>query len=123
LIYLIENKTVDITAEGSEYSFIAFPTANPVTRFKIATTITADYGVQSIHSLKLNIQRDAIMLDNNSDSNGELFIYNIAGMLIQNITFGAYSKSGIQISNFRSGMYIVKAATQTDKLTEKIVKQ
>jgi len=119
LIDLANNNCVDITADGSEYHFQAFSTPNAVKRFKIASTKPGD--VQSQSALKVLQQQGNIVIQNGSDSKGELYLYSLSGMMVQKLNFAANSLNSFNSDQLEKGIYIVKASTSTEKITQKIL--
>ncbi len=119
LIDLANNNCIDITANGSEYHFQAFSTPDAVKRFKIASTKPGD--VQSQSALKVLQQSGNILIQNGSESKGELYIYSLSGMMVQKLNFAAKSLSSFNSNQLEKGIYIVKASTSTEKIMQKIL--
>ena len=119
LIDLVNNNCVDITANGSEYPFQAFSTPNAVKRFKIVSTKPGD--VQSQSALKVLQQQGNIVIQNGTDNKGEIYIYSLSGVVVQKQNFTANSLSSFNSNQLEKGIYIVKASTSTEKITQKIL--
>jgi hypothetical protein len=120
LVDLVENKTVDITQSGSTYSFTAESTPIPVKRFFIATRNIDSTGSGDNSQLKVFNSGNTVFVQNLSNQNGELVIYDMMGRNFKNTKFGPYGISAIQIGSI-SGAYIINAATNKDRVSKKII--
>lgn len=119
LIDLANNNCLDITANGSEYHFQAISTPNAVKRFKIISSKPGD--IQSQSALQVLQQQGNLLIQNGSESKGELYIYSLSGIMVQKQNFAANSLSLLNTEQMEKGIYIVKASTSTEKITQKIL--
>jgi len=122
LLDLAENKTVDITADSSQYSFTAEASGKLTKRFKIVTIPLAEDTLGITADIKIFSSERTIFVNNLSNLNGTLALYDISGRLVKLVPFGANGITPIQ-TFFPTGVYIVKATTRTIKRTERIMLQ
>jgi len=120
LVDLLENKTVDITANGSTYSFTAESTPAPTKRFVIATRNTKSDTPAADTQLTILATGNIVLVQNLSNQGGELNVYDMVGHFIKKATFGAYGVTAIEIGAI-PGVYIAKAATATGKVSKKFI--
>jgi hypothetical protein len=122
LVDLLENKTTDITASGSEYSFTAVSTPTPVNRFKIVTSPTINTNTLQVSSnLKIFNSKGTLYIQNQSNQNGNLILYNMDGKAVKKIEFKANEITTFSTVNFIPGAYVAKANTNLEIVTEKII--
>jgi hypothetical protein len=121
LVDLVDNKTVDITLSGSTYSFTAESTPTPVKRFIIATRSIDNTGSGDNSQLKVFNSGNTVFVQNLSNQNGQLNLYDMMGRNLKNAKFGPYGISAIQIGSFISGAYIINAATDNERVCKKII--
>jgi len=119
LVDLVANKTVDVTASGTEYEFTSEATPTAVSRFKIVTQTT---GVRNAteSQLRLVSSQNNITISNPTNEAGNLVIYNLAGSAIQTIKFDANGLVTIPMS-LGKGIYVAKATTATEEVKEKLI--
>jgi hypothetical protein len=121
LVDLVANKTVDITTSGTEYAFTAETSATPVTkRFKIITQTTGVNTPNAGIDLKLYSSEKTVVIDNKNGQEGNLVIYNLSGSAIQTVKFDAKGLITIPIT-VGKGVYVAKAKTATEEVTEKLI--
>jgi hypothetical protein len=120
LVDLVANKTVDITTNGTEYTFTADPSTTPVTRFKIltATTKLQDIGIKSV--LKIISTKEIVSVQNHTQKNGNIQIYKLDGTLQLNAKFGSNVITSIPVS-FAAGVYVAKATIDSEEVTQRII--
>ena len=124
LIDLVANQTKDITISGTQYSFTAAPTAQPVKRFRIVTNLggtTGNYN-DKITTAKLSVfySDKRIFVQNFSDNKGDLLLYDMTGRFIQKLPFSSNGVTAIPV-NLTQGLYIAKSWAGTEVLTESII--
>lgn len=126
-VYLVDmatNTTTDITQTGSEYEFSASPSSLSTNRFKLITTpasITSVKEISEESNLNIFSSKHNIQIQNKSDKIGEVLIYNLAGVLIIK---DIIKPSGFTtISKINSGVYIIKASTEIEKVNQRIIIQ
>ncbi len=138
LVDLLENKTIDIFENGTEYSFVAEQTSTPVKRFAIVTSKpipAAEVGVQPIdlnnstnldnpvRSFKVFSAQRAIVIDNPTANSGEMTLYSAqTGKVIASHQFRANMISTITI-DAPSGVYVVKGITKDDHFASRCFNQ
>ena len=126
-VYLVDSiahTTTDITASGSTYSFTSLPTDTLIKRFKIVTNTLLTTKLNSVYSgnAALNVfsSKQTVFVDNKSDANGTLQIYDVAGRMILKFQFSARNVTSCQTS-LPQGSYVAVAVTGKDRLTTKLV--
>ena len=122
LVDLLENKTTDITASGSEYLFTATSTPAPVKRFKIVTASDIKTSTPDVGSLmKIYNSNGVIFVQNQTDHNGCLTLFNMNGVAVKKTDYKANQITTISTSNLLPGAYIAKASTNQEMVTERII--
>ena len=122
LVDLLDNKTIDVTASGTEYLFTATSTPTPTSRFKIITTPLTTTGINSQNndsSIKIFSSQATIYVENQSDKSGNIIVYNMAGCAIRHAIL---EPNGItNLNNLESCAYIVKATTDSENTTQRLI--
>ncbi|MDP4238881.1 MAG: hypothetical protein Q8904_05345 [Bacteroidota bacterium] len=122
LVDLLENKTTDVSADGSEYQFTAIPGAPASKRFKIVTcpndTIISTNGEKQ---LKMFSSQGAIFVQNFSRKTGRFALYNMEGKVIQYTTIDANGLTTIPTTNLSFGAYVAKALTNSEEITQRLL--
>ena len=122
LVDLVENKTTDITASGSEYAFTALSSPTSVKRFKIITSSEVNTKIPIVSSLlKVFYSNGTLVVKNQSDQNGELTLYTLNGVAIKKMTYNANDITTISTSNLVPGVYVAKASGSQEVVTERII--
>ena len=119
LVDLVGNKTVDITASGTEYSFVAAPSTTATKRFKIVTATTSVLPVENTQ-LKIFSANKTIIINNMLNAVGQLAIYDAMGRKIQTFKFDPNAITNIP-TNLTSGVYILKVTVGTNEVTKRII--
>ena len=123
-IYLsdeLENKMINITQSGTQYSFNATPSSWMLDRFKIIAQPNLNSNVEMVDSfLDIFVSASTIYIKNQSSSNGELVIYDVMGKVTYQSAFGAMSESSFT-TNLPDGVYVIKAATEKDKIVKQVI--
>jgi len=126
-VYLVDSvaqKTTDITATGSNYTFTAFPSDTIIKRFKIVTNISQLPKLNTLSSdnLSLNVfsSQQTLFVDNKSAANGTLLLYDVAGRRIQKFSFTANEVTTLR-TRLPQGSYVSVAVTGNDKLTTQLI--
>ena len=111
LVDLQNGNTVDISENGSTYTFSATNTSAPETRFKIITTPEVSTGIQNIKAgLQLYNKGKTVYLNNNTNYSGVMTICDISGRILEARKFRANENFSL-LTNLVNGMYILKAET------------
>ena len=114
---LIENRIVDITSSGTEYTFNATSASSSVLRFKIITQTNNN------ETMKLNVSKayyfnNQLYVQNFSNISGKVYVYDISGRTVAIKSISA--NENIQIAAPKNNVYIVKTvigeSTETVKL-------
>ena len=129
LMDLFENNTVEITASGSKYCFKSSSFNEVDSRFKIIATFkdldvnTDTNSVETKHpGISVFNSGNIILIKNHSSLNGFLFLFDIAGRLIQKSPFHANGITTLK-TNMPTGSYLVKAVTLEYEITKKLIVQ
>ena len=119
LVDLVENKIIDVSTSGAQYAFVTDTTSAPVKRFMIVTNPT---GAPTVASTQLKVFNSAntVFIQNSGSQNGELIVYDMMGRDIKRATFGPYGVTAVQLETI-SGAYIIKASTDNERVTKKII--
>jgi len=120
LVDLVENKVVDITKSGTQYAFKAETTSAPVKRFKIVTEPYVKNAEDLMTRIKVFNDNNVIYVDNTSSEKGELHVYDPMGRCLKTGIFSANTISTFPLFS-NSGIYIVKAVTNTEKVSKQII--
>jgi len=121
LVDLVANKTIDITASGTEYSFTA-TAADATKRFKIITQTTGTTTpTENNAKLKMYNTQEAIFIQNFTDNTATYMLYNVSGKLMQRVSVNANSIKTISTKDLNAGVYIAKSETETEKVTQRFI--
>ena len=117
---LVENQIIEITTSGTKYAFNASSTPNPVLRFKILSQN------ESIDTEKVSLSKvyhfdNKLYIQNFSENEGKVFVYDISGRMIGIKTISA--NQNIQIAAPKNNTYIVKVVIGSVSATSKIFLQ
>lgn len=122
-LYLLDLKTndlINITANGTEYSFTANnTTAEP--RFKIMTSagVTTDLTSQ-IAGLNISTTQERIHIQNNTGVNGQLTLYTTNGTMISSLIYPNEQNSEFRVS-LPKGVYFYKTINSKNTTTGKTI--
>jgi len=116
---LLENKVVEITKNGSAYAFTAHQT-DSLKRFKIVTSPYITVLEETDLQFKLYNSNQLIFIQNFSDLDGTMMLYDMAGRCRQRKAFTAKSITVIK-TDFSSGAYIIHAITKSGKEQKQLV--
>ncbi len=111
-LYLIDlqtNSITDITQSGTQYNFTA-TASSPTKRFKIVTSpgISTDLNETANNRIKIYSSEKTIFINNTSDQTGDVYIYDIAGRMVEKIRYNPNSVTTVN-TNLASGSYIAKS--------------
>ncbi|MDD4968314.1 MAG: hypothetical protein PHT07_02680 [Paludibacter sp.] len=127
LLDLIENKTIDITANKSQYSFLVKSGPAVERRFKIIATpanpeISTD--IKSTKEVLLSLvvfsTQNTIVVKNHSNLNGNLYLYDLTGHCIGKMQFDANVITALPI-HLPVGCYIAKAVTSLQEVSTNLL--
>jgi hypothetical protein len=114
LIDLVENKTIDVTADGTEYEFTAETGSTTVKRFKIITQPTKVENTIGTENIKLFSTQEALFVENFTSQSGKIFLYNMAGVIVRVKSFNPNTITSVSTANLPSGTYVAKAITESE---------
>jgi len=110
---------VQITKNGSAYAFTAHQT-DSLKRFKIVTSPYITVLEETDLQFKLYNSNQLIFIQNFSDLDGTMMLYDMAGRCRQRKAFTAKSITVIK-TDFSSGAYIIHAITKSGKEQKQLV--
>ena len=122
LVDLIENKTVDISQDGSTYSFATAQSDAPAKRFKILTRSYEKGAPDKEAQVKIFTAPGRVFVHNLSTSKGECTLYDIAGRAIKNASFAANTVTEV-LNNLTPGAYVVNTITNGEKVSKRVIVQ
>jgi len=125
-VYLVDSvtqQTVDITIDGTQYTFLSLPTDTIEKRFKIITNKDISTNVitpiTGITQLNVFSSKHTVYIDNKSDETGSLYLYDMTGRFIQKYNFVAQGVTTIP-TDLIPGNYLVKGITKNRNITRNI---
>ncbi|GAB1415685.1 hypothetical protein MASR2M117_10910 [Paludibacter sp.] len=110
------NKTIDITAEGSTYSFVSNKKELGA-RFKITTVLTKSYTKPKFSAFSVSNQ---IFVNNYTNDIATMYLYNISGELITSGTMEVSGNSYFPVT-LQKGLYIIRAEAESWREAQKII--
>jgi hypothetical protein len=122
LLDLVENKTIDITASGTDYTFTAETTSEPVKRFKIITRHYEKDASDADTQVKIFSSQGTIFVQNYSNLVGDCMVYDIAGHYLMKVPFGANCVTAITRS-LTPGVYVTKTITGNERISKRLIVQ
>jgi hypothetical protein len=121
-IYLydkIENKLVDITASGSEYSFNTEATPYSSSRFEIVARAYESTNAENGAQLNSFSSSNMIFFDNRSRENANVSIFDATGRFIKSLIVNSNSLSNYNVGV--AGVYVVKMMTSTEETSKRLI--
>ena len=122
LVDLIENKTVDVSENGSTYTFATAQSDAPAKRFKILTRPYEKGAPDKDAQVKIFTAPGRVFVHNLTTFKGECTLYDIAGRAIKNASFAANAVTEV-LSNLTPGAYVVNTVTNGEKLSKRVIVQ
>lgn len=120
LVDLQEGRTIDISQNGSQYTFNASNT-EPETRFKIVTSPGISTGkAEILAGLKMYSVGKKIIVNNQTNYEGVIGVYDVSGQVVQRCTFEANSRQSFDL-DLTGGVYIIKAETMSEKISSRVI--
>jgi hypothetical protein len=122
LIDLVNNQSIDISKNGTEYTFTS-SSNDPVKRFKIVTKSndTTIIDENNTSPIKISNSNLAIFIENFNSEAGQYIIYNSAGLMINKSVLNSNSITVIPTTNLNKGIYILKANINKIEATQRII--
>lgn len=121
-IYLFdaeENKVIDITSGGSEYSFFAKSSSSAVPRFRIITNNDA-LGTDKDSNIKIFSTGGTVFVKNNSSNSGNIQLFDMSGRLVRKLKMDT-DGTITAINGLKKGYYVVSASTDTEKNSKQVI--
>jgi len=122
LVDLVENKTVDVSQNGSTYSFATAQSDAPAKRFKILTRPYEKGAPDKETQVKIFTAPGRVFVHNLSTFKGECTLYDIAGRTIKNVPFEANAVTEV-LNNLAKGAYVVNTITNGEKVSKRVIVQ
>ncbi len=122
-VYLLDeavNQAVKIENE-TVYSFTATGTENLQQRFRIVTRYYEKGEPEEASQIKVFSSKSHIVIDNLSAENGEALIYDMAGRKVGQEKF--FSETITMFGDYPTGVYVVKAVSNKETVTKRIIVQ
>lgn len=121
LVDLVANATVDITADGSEYTFTA-STTDPVKRFKIIGTALSTMNPQNSDDTNLSITNsdNRLIVNNKLFESGTLNLIDLTGKMLKTIRIEANKITTIS-TDLSQGVYIVKLRVGNHEISRRTI--
>lgn len=121
LVDLVDNKTVDIKASGSEYSFTSSNT-DPVKRFKIIGTTNSTTSTIDAKSDDLRIinQDNKLIIDCKMANGGKLQIFDLSGKLQTSFNFDGNAVSTLTPS-LQKGIYVAHLSAGSYSTSQRLI--
>ncbi len=119
LVDMLENKTVDVTADGSFYTFSA-KSGDPIKRFKITTSTTGIEHVDFDNNIDVFVRQNVVCINNRNSSNAQIGLYDEIGRCISNIISLPNSQTEMPIE-LAKGVYIIKIRIDTSNFSKRII--
>ena len=122
-IYLqdsVENKIVDITTSGSQYTFTVDSTGVYQNRFKIITRNLDQNTTDATSKLKVFNSNGIFYVQNMSDENGEFRLYDMTGRQLYITKFGPNTVSEVCKISYQ-GVYVARAVISSEKVTKRVI--
>jgi hypothetical protein len=122
LVDLVENKTVDVSQNGSTYTFATAQSDAPAKRFKILTRPYEKGAPDMEAQVKIFTAPGRVFVHNLSSSKGDCTLYDIAGRAIKNAPFAANAVTEV-LNNLTPGAYVVNAIANGEKVSKRVIVQ
>lgn len=117
---MLTRQLVDVTRDGSTYSFTATDT-DQKERFRI---ITQSLGSDAEFDSQLSVYNasEMVYVENRSDENGRMYVYDLSGRLLgQDLVAGGGGLASVRVPNQQ--VVIVKVVTALETVTKSIIIQ
>ncbi len=122
LVDSIEHKTIDITASGSQYEFTVDSNGIYPNRFKIITRSYEQNDPEVNSKIKVFNSNGMVFVQNLSSEQGQFSLYDMAGRQLNRTLFGPNSVTQV-CTVAQQGIYVGKAATNSEKNTKRFIVQ
>ena len=122
LVDSIEHKTIDITASGTQYQFTVDSNGVYPNRFKIVTRSYEPNDPEASSKIKVFNSNGMVFVQNLSSEQGQFSLYDMAGRQLNRTLFGPNSVTQV-CTVAQQGIYVGKAATNSEKNTKRFIVQ
>lgn len=122
LVDLVENKTVDVSQNGSTYTFATAQSDAPAKRFKILTRPYEKGAPDKETQVKIFTAPGRVFVHNLSTFKGECTLYDIAGRAIKIAPFEANAVTEV-LNNLTPGAYVVNTIANGEKVSKRVIVQ
>jgi len=119
LVDLVVNKTIDISVDGTEYSFTSEASGTASKRFKIITSTTKVFTADMDSEVKIFGSQNEVFVQNNNANAGNVVLYNMAGVAVRKSILKANGLT--TLSNLNAGVYIAKVKTDKEDISKQII--
>lgn len=117
---LVENKVVDITQSGTEYSFKTDSADTLVKRFKIVAKPVEKNELKENLQINIYSSQGTIFIENLSNLSGELSLFDLAGHYLKKVSFSANANASFSFG-VNPGTYLAKATTGGGEITKRLI--
>lgn len=105
------NKSIDVSQNGSAYTFITNSGISLEKRFKIVTSPeVVTKSQKTVSDLSVYSSDRIIYVNNSTVQNGDLLLYDAMGRVVEKVPFKANKETAIS-TKLQSGFYVAKACT------------
>ena len=118
LVDVQTGNVVDVTADGSTYTFITSE-GDVANRFKIITTPVGG-GNTDEDKVRVLVESQRLFIHNHSEENGTVRLYDLSGQFLMSVPFDASTITALP-GELPKGMYLVRAETGNWKVTLKAI--
>lgn len=118
LVDVQTGNVVDVTADGSTYTFITNE-GDVANRFKIIA-IPVDGGNAEENKINVFVESQRLFINNHREENGTVHLYDLSGQLMLSLPFEASTITAFP-GELPKGMYLVRAETENWKVTLKAI--
>jgi hypothetical protein len=122
LVDSIEHKTIDITASGTQYQFTVDSNGVYPNRFKIITRSYEQNDPEASSNIKVFNSNGMVFVQNLSSEQGQFSLYDMTGRQLNRTLFGPNSVTQV-CTVAQQGIYVGKAATNSEKNTKRFIVQ
>lgn len=119
LVDIIENKTIDITANGSEYKFSG-KANDTLKRFKIITGTTKNEQVKADYGVDLFKANGNICINNRNSEKAKVMVFDEIGRCITNAIVDKETQMELDVK-LTKGVYLIKINVNSNNFTKRII--
>jgi len=120
LLDILENKTIDITSDSTQYHFTSEASNKLINRFKIVSVPKEKDKLNTSTELNIFNSQNTIYINNLSNRNGEMVVFDIIGHVLKRAALNPLGITVIQLDNIK-GVCVVNAAISNEKVSKRII--